>query len=178
VTVFPPVTGSPLEPEKPRFPPVRGFSMRKSVRSDFGLKNVQKKEAPAPPHRDATPGVSRVASAYCLQQVEKCREEAARATDDDIRAYWKEAGRCWLALAQHGEARPWPFVSRQSDHVTVLVQDGDIVVSAAGFYAVYYKPCNQPQLILRRRTDTDDHGLLARAWQAANDKARELGWIV
>jgi hypothetical protein len=54
---------------------------------------------------------------------------------------------------------------------------GDIVVSVAGFCAVYYKPSNQPQLILRRRSETDDHTLLARAWQAANDKARELGWI-
>lgn len=118
-----------------------------------------------------------MASAYCLQQVEKCRVEAARATDDDIRAYWKEAERCWLALAQHGE-RPWPFVSRQSDHVTALVQDGDIIVSVSYFCAVYYKPANQPQLTLRRRSETDDHELLARAWQAANDKARELGWIV
>ena len=135
-----------------------------------------------------------MASAYCHQQAEKCREEAARARDDDIRAYWKEAERCWLALVQNSEAEPWPFVSKenekdrlrtqgtfslgQSDHVTVLVQDGDIVVSVAGFCAVYYKPSNQPQLILRRRSDTDDHTLLAQAWRAANDKARELGWIV
>ena len=61
----------------------------------------------------------------------------------------------------------------QSDHVTVIVQEGDIVVSVAGFCAVYYKPDNQPQLILRRRSETDDHALLAAAWQAANDKARE-----
>ena len=67
---------------------------------------------------------------------------------------------------------------QEADHVTVLVQDGDIVVSVAGFYAVYFKPINQPQLILRRRTDTDDHALLARSWQAANNKAREPGWIV
>ena len=60
----------------------------------------------------------------------------------------------------------------------VVVQDDDIIVSVADFYAVYFKPTNQPQLILRRRTDTDDHELMARAWQAANDKARELGWIV
>jgi len=121
-----------------------------------------------------------VASAYCLQQAEKCREEAARARDDAIRAYWKEAERCWLALVQDGEARPWPFVSKeteQSDHVTVVVQDGDIIVSVTGFCAVFYKPTNQPQLILRRRTDTGDHELLAQAWQAANEKARELGWI-
>ena len=66
----------------------------------------------------------------------------------------------------------------EAGHVTVLVQDGDIAVSVAGLYAVYFKPRNQPQLILRRRTDTDDRALLARAQQAANQKARELGWIV
>ena len=135
-----------------------------------------------------------MASAYCIQQAEKCREEAARARDDDIRAYWKEAERCWLALVQNSEAQPWPFVRKetekvrlrtqgtfslgQSDHVTVVVQDGDIVVSVAGFCAVYYKPSNQPQLILRRRSETDDHTLLAQAWRAANDKARELGCIL
>jgi hypothetical protein len=64
------------------------------------------------------------------------------------------------------------------DHIIVVLQDGDIIVSVAGFLAVYYKPANQPQLILRSRSATDDHALLARAWQAANDKARELGWIV
>ena len=104
--------------------------------------------------------------------------EAARARDDDIRAYWKEAERCWLALVQNNEPQPWPFVSKEtekvrlrtqgtfslgpSDHVTVVVQDGDIVVSVAGFCAVYYKPNNQPQLILRRRSETDDHTLLAQ----------------
>ena len=95
---------------------------------------------------------------------------------------------------QNSEAQPWPFVSKetekvrlrtqgtfslgQSDHVTVVVQDGDIVVSVAGFCAVYYKPNNQPQLILRRRSETDDPHCWPEAWRAANDKARELGWIV
>jgi hypothetical protein len=55
------------------------------------------------------------APTYCFQQAEKCRQEAASATDDDIRAYWKEAERCWLALAQHGEARPWPFVGIETE---------------------------------------------------------------
>ena len=54
------------------------------------------------------------APTYCFQQAEKCREEAVRATDDDRRAYWKEAERCWLGLAQHREARPWPFVSKET----------------------------------------------------------------
>jgi len=31
---------------------------------------------------------------------------------------------------------------------------------------------------LGRRTETDDYELLARVWEAANAKARELGWIL
>ena len=38
------------------------------------------------------------------------------------------------------------------------------------------KSSDWSELILKRRTDTDDHVLLAQAWQAANTKARELGW--
>jgi hypothetical protein len=52
--------------------------------------------------------------------------------------------------------------------------NGELIVKSGDFCAVYYKPDGQPQLILRRRTPTEDHALLARAWQAANDKAREL----
>ena len=57
------------------------------------------------------------------------------------------------------------------------MREGEIVVSLPGdeFCAVYHKPNNQPQLILKRRTQTDDHVVLARAWKLANDKARELG---
>jgi hypothetical protein len=46
------------------------------------------------------------------------------------------------------------------------------------FAAIYHKPTNQPQLILKRRTQTDDYVVLAQAWQAVNAKARKLGWIV
>ena len=53
-----------------------------------------------------------------------------------------------------------------------------IIVTTLGFYAAYSKRPNKPQLIIKRRTDTNDHQLLAQAWQAASDKARELGWIV
>jgi hypothetical protein len=60
----------------------------------------------------------------------------------------------------------------------VQEREGDIIVTSGDFCAVYYKPTKEPQLKLRRRTDTNDHVLLARSWQAANDKARELGWIV
>ena len=61
-------------------------------------------------------------------------------------------------------------------HVELL--GDEIVVRTLGFYAAYTKSSDAPQLILRRRTETNDHELLAQAWQAANDKAREFGWIV
>jgi hypothetical protein len=60
----------------------------------------------------------------------------------------------------------------------VEVRDGDLIVASGDFRAVYFKPADKQQLILRHRTETEDHALLARAWQAANNKARELGWIV
>ena len=61
----------------------------------------------------------------------------------------------------------------------VRVQDDEIVVtSGTGFRAAYCKRPNHPQLKVRRRTETDDQEVLAQAWQAANAKARELGWIV
>jgi hypothetical protein len=59
----------------------------------------------------------------------------------------------------------------------VEVRDREIIVTNGGFCAAYYKPAGQPQLILKHRTRTDDHELLAKAWKAASDKARELGWI-
>jgi hypothetical protein len=58
---------------------------------------------------------------------------------------------------------------------------GDLLIVTAPiaeFFAVYVKPTSEPQLILKRRTQTEDYALLAQAWQAANTKARELGWIV
>jgi hypothetical protein len=60
----------------------------------------------------------------------------------------------------------------------VMVNGDEIIVtSSMGFRASYCRRPHQPQLIVRRCTDTDDHEMIAQAWQAANDKARELGWI-
>jgi hypothetical protein len=49
----------------------------------------------------------------------------------------------------------------------------------------YYKPAKSPQLLAKRFPGNDDpharltHAeFLARAWKLANNKARELGWIV
>ena len=59
--------------------------------------------------------------------------------------------------------------------------DGSTVIlthPGAKFRAVYSKQHRHPQLLLRERSRTDDYELLAEAWKVANDKARELGWIV
>jgi hypothetical protein len=68
----------------------------------------------------------------------------------------------------------------KSTHFIVEMRDGNLVVSLpnGGFKAIYYKPTGRPHLILRERTKTDDHELLADAFLAAVAKARELGWIV
>jgi hypothetical protein len=59
------------------------------------------------------------------------------------------------------------------------VRGDEIIVTQRGsnFRAVYYKLPNEPQLIAKG-TPSGNYKFLARAWQAANDKARELGWIV
>jgi hypothetical protein len=67
-----------------------------------------------------------------------------------------------------------------------VVDDVIIVFLPGSSYSVtYYKPANSPQLLAQRISDQDDRGVpmtlaefLARAWKAANTKARELGWIV
>ena len=68
---------------------------------------------------------------------------------------------------------------RSSQIVSPNVVQGDeiIVTSETGFRAEYWKRPNHPQLKVRRCTETENHELLAKAWQAANAKARELGWI-
>jgi hypothetical protein len=69
-------------------------------------------------------------------------------------------------------------LGKSDPFLSVELRGTEIIARKANFYAVYYKPTNQPRLILRRRSETEDHEILARTWQAANDKARELGWIV
>jgi hypothetical protein len=69
----------------------------------------------------------------------------------------------------------------------VQVVCDEIIVTLPGFiYSVtYYKPDNSPQLLARGIAHKDDLRIpltagefLAAAWRAANDKARELGWIL
>ena len=84
--------------------------------------------------------------------------------------------------------RPFPRKSRQRvtgrlsleksrEEFVVEERWGEVVVRSAGFSAVYFKSSSRQQLVLKRRSETHDYQLLTRAWQAANAKARELGWI-
>jgi hypothetical protein len=72
-------------------------------------------------------------------------------------------------------------------HIQLEVWDDEIIVSLPGTsYAVtYYKPANSPQLLAKDFPYDDDRGteltqaeFLATAWRLANDKARELRWIM
>ena len=57
---------------------------------------------------------------------------------------------------------------------------GDLLIvteSKAHFIAIYARSGARTELVLMRRTPTADNVLLAQAWQAANNKARQLGWI-
>lgn len=67
------------------------------------------------------------------------------------------------------------------------VVDDEIIVTApfTGYSVAYYKPANSRHLLARKFTNKDDPQapmtsaeFLAQAWRVANDKARELGWIV
>ena len=69
----------------------------------------------------------------------------------------------------------------------VEVVDDEIIVtlSDSSYTVTYYKPKHSPQLLAKRISDKDDPRLpmtgaefLANAWRLANNKARELGWIV
>ena len=68
----------------------------------------------------------------------------------------------------------------------VEVLDGDIVITLPGssYTVTYYKPKNSPQLLAKRIATRDPSvamtlsEFLAGAWRLANDKGRELGWIV
>jgi hypothetical protein len=67
------------------------------------------------------------------------------------------------------------------------VVDDEIIVSLPGtsYSVTYFKRPNSPQLLARNISQVDDFrtplklsDFLSRAWRVANDKARELGWIV
>ena len=67
----------------------------------------------------------------------------------------------------------------------IEVEDDVLMVTLPGttFRVIYSKPRKSPGLVAFGVHGDKDAGLsqvdfLARAWRVANDKARELGWIV
>jgi hypothetical protein len=78
-------------------------------------------------------------------------------------------------------------MSSPSDQLRIEVMGDEIMVilPATSYGVTYYKPANSPQLLAKDFPSKHDSRapitfaeFLARAWQAANEKARELGWIV
>ena len=71
-------------------------------------------------------------------------------------------------------------------HLEIDVENGEIAVSLprTNYRVSYYKPANSPRLCGKAFPTRTDPGapicqakFLAHAWQAANNKAQELGWI-
>ena len=70
-------------------------------------------------------------------------------------------------------------------HVEVQGEEMAISLPGTSFEVVYHKRADKPLLMATSRTGRWEKGtpmtqaeFYARAWKAANDKARELGWIV
>jgi hypothetical protein len=73
----------------------------------------------------------------------------------------------------------------QDLHIEVRDQDIVVTMPGTGLRVVYRKPHHGSQLVARLNYFQHDQKgpitraqFLARAWKLANDKARELGWIV
>lgn len=73
------------------------------------------------------------------------------------------------------------------EYLRVDVMDDEIIVSLpyTSYKVTYFKRENSPQLVAKNIPMTDDvrtpiklSDFLSHAWAIANDKARELGWIV
>ena len=82
---------------------------------------------------------------------------------------------------------PEPAALLLRGNLRIEVRDDEIVVTLPGtsYRAVYHKPADKPGLIATFRSGRWEQGTSmtraefhARAWKLANDKARELGWIV
>jgi len=69
----------------------------------------------------------------------------------------------------------------EGDH-QVEVSGDSITVTGPNYAVTYKKWADQPNLVMTYASfdlaGRTAHKFRARAWQLANDKARELGWIV
>jgi hypothetical protein len=66
------------------------------------------------------------------------------------------------------------------------VWDDEIIVTLpdTSYVVAYYRPANLRHLLAKRLTNEDDRTapmtsaeFLVEAWRAANNKARQLGWV-
>jgi hypothetical protein len=76
-------------------------------------------------------------------------------------------------------------MSSEQLRIEVLGDEIIVILPATSYGVRFYKPDGSPQLLMRNfrskidsRAPITEAEFLTRAWQAANDKARELGWIV
>jgi hypothetical protein len=83
------------------------------------------------------------------------------------------------------DAKPKPTKENDNDlDVQVSVANDAIVVTMPGTsYSVTYRKRDEPWLLASDIRDDKNSPISkftfrARAWTAANDKARELGWII
>jgi hypothetical protein len=96
-----------------------------------------------------------------------------------------------MVAPQESRVNPAPFyvsfAAMSGWKLDCQVRDDEIIVTLPGstYTVTYYKPERSPQLLARQISEKDDKRValtlsefLERAWHAANDKARELGWIV
>jgi hypothetical protein len=68
--------------------------------------------------------------------------------------------------------------------VDVLGANIRVSLTGSNYAVTYHKPRNSPQLLARSLPVNEDRSaamtqgeFLVLAWRAANDKAREMGWI-
>ena len=78
-------------------------------------------------------------------------------------------------------------MTESSGKLLIDVVDDEIIISlpATSYSVTYYKPPSSSQLLAKNISQRDDRrtpltlsDFLSRAWQEANAKARDLGWIV
>ena len=69
-------------------------------------------------------------------------------------------------------------------HVEVLNDEIIVILPATSYGVTYCKPGNSPHLVAKNFVSKIDTGapitqaeFLAEAWQVANVKARDLGWV-
>ena len=70
-------------------------------------------------------------------------------------------------------------------HIEVLHKEITVTMPGTSYTVTYYKPKGSRLLLAKHQSSTDDQRakvtlseFLGRAWWAASERARELGWIV